>query len=169
MTICIVHDSELGNGERLANLIRERLNHAGHTATVGHERTLTPAEALASQPNLLIVGSAVRKFSLSPVTKRWIAGLSRLLREAGTEPSGSLADDAIPRAAIFVTHAMSSRAAGRWAARLRGRLVRALGEERVHPGWISARVSAVSGPFADGVEDAALRQIDAVVEWASGS
>jgi hypothetical protein len=160
MNICIVHDSELGNGERLANAIRERLNSAGHTATVGHERTLTAGQALATRPDLLIVGSAIRRFMLSPVTKRWIGKLTSVLPEDSAER---------PRAVLFMTHAMSSSTAERWATRLRGRIARVLGEERVFDGWLSARVTGVQGPFEDGAEASVMEQIDAVVRWAGGN
>lgn len=162
MMICIVHDSELGNGERLANSIRERLNADGHTAVVGHERTLTPKQVIESRPDLIILGSAVRKFSLSPVTKRWIDELAAALtsRPAGLE---------IPRAAIFITHALKTETTDRKGTRLRTRLARVLGEERVYPGWISARVAGPEGPFHEGVEEAMMERIDAAVAWASGA
>ena len=168
MNICIVHDSELGNGERLANRARERLNVEGHTVIVGHERTLTPTEVLASRPNLLIVGTAVRKFSLSPVTKRWIDELGTLLRgaDSGADAPRSSGADAIARAAVFVTHALKKSGTERKGTRVRARLVSVLGEERVYPRWISARVVGPAGPFRDGVEEAALEEIDAVVRWA---
>ena len=158
MNICIVHDSVLGNGERLANAMRERLNSAGHTAIVGHERTLTPAHALASSPELLIVGSAVRKFSLSPVTKQWIRALAAELERS----------DLRPRAAIFITHALRRSLTERKADRLQRRLVSVLGEEAVYPEWISARVTGQAGPFVKGAEAEAMTKVDAIVQWAAG-
>ena len=160
MTICIVHDSELGNGERLSSAMRDRLQSAGHTVTVGHERTLSASHTVASSPDLLIVGSAVRKFSLSPVTKRWIDDLRREL--------SSLPAEARPRAAIFITHGLKPTTTDRKGQRLLKRLRSAVGPDHVYPNWISARVSGQEGPFRDGVEAAVMEEIDAVVDWAAG-
>ncbi len=157
MTIAIVHDSERGNGERLVNQIRDRLAGAGHTVRVGHERTLRAAEVFRDSPDLIIVGSAVRKFSLSPVTKAWIGELGAELRSS----------NAHPRAAVFVTHALTTEATNRKGERIRSRLVDVLGADRVAAGWISARVKGPDGPFHEGVEEAVFRQIDDVVAWAS--
>lgn len=160
MTVCIVHDSELGNGERLSNAIRDRLQAAGHTVTVGHERTLSASHAIASSPDLLIVGSAVRKFFLSPVTKRWVDDLRREL--------SSLPREKHPRAAVFITHGLKTSTTDRKGQRLLKRLRGAVGADQVYPTWISARVSGAEGPFHDGVESAVMKEIDAVMEWAAG-
>lgn len=155
MKVTIVHDSELGNGERLAEAMRERLQAAGHTVVVGHERTMTPEQTLRAQPDLIILGTAVRKFSLSPVTKRWVDGFSAAIAAGG--PS--------PRAAIFVTHALKREGTERKGKRIRDRLVAALSEDQVYPGWISARVIGTDGPFQQGVEVDVMREIDAVLAW----
>ena len=128
--------------------------------TVGHERTLTPVHALSYSPDLLIVGAAVRKFALSPVTRRWIAALGTAL--------SSRPEEARPRAVTFITHALRATTTERKGQRLLTRLRTALGAERVHPQWISARVIGQAGPFHEGVEAAVMKEIDAVLRWVSG-
>lgn len=66
MKIAILHDSQAGNGERLAAVMKEAFEQAGAEVTVAHVTRLEPDTVAAEQPDLLLLGAAIRKFHVSP-------------------------------------------------------------------------------------------------------
>ncbi|MBN1837590.1 MAG: hypothetical protein JW820_17165, partial [Spirochaetales bacterium] len=97
MNVYIVHDSQKGNGKQLAERLAAEFTAHGAQVMVGHHSELTAERVAASPPDLLVVGTAVRKFVTSPPTKRWISRLAAELKRATAR---------IPRAAVFFTHMM---------------------------------------------------------------
>lgn len=156
--VCIVHDSQLGNGRLLAEAMQERMQELGAHVTVDHVTGLNPASAMTARPDLIVVGSAVRAFTTSPATRRW-------MRELGRELAGPGAST--PRLALFVTHALPREMVDRKAQRLLGRLAKMVGPDLLYPGWISGRVIAKEGPFADGVVDQAADEAERILAWAA--
>ncbi|MFP4114661.1 MAG: hypothetical protein ACOC2Y_04195 [Spirochaetota bacterium] len=159
MKVCIVHDTQYGNGEKLAEAMRDRFEASGAEVMVKHENELVPEEALRSEPDLVVVGGAVRAFMVSRRPKSWIDGLQRALRAARRSR------DADVYGAVFMTHGLSKGAVEKRGLRLQRRLARALGQERVYPVWISGKVIGQEGPFHDGVLDEVARETDRIVEW----
>lgn len=156
--VCIVHDSQLGNGKRLAEAMSDRMQNLGAHVTVDHVTALNPASAMTADPDLIVIGSAVRAFTTSPATRRWIKELRRELPGARR---GS------PRIALFVTHGLPREMVDRKAQRLLGRLARVVGPDGLYPGWISGRVIAKEGPFADGVMEEAADEAERMLRWAT--
>jgi len=155
MKVVIVHDSHAGNGERLAEVMKEAFVQAGAEVDVGRVElqadssqtaghVVSPDTVAARPPDLLLVGAAIRKFVTSPPSKRWIKQLSRELSRRGT---------GITHAAVFLTHGLPLNWARKWGERFRRHLSRVHGIKDVYPQWLSGRVVEVSGPLADGSEE----------------
>jgi hypothetical protein len=151
MNACIVHDSSYGNGELLANTLKNVFEARGVQVTLRHVEDLPPAELAALQPDLLVVGAAIRKFFISGNVKRWIRAAHRELNHQNVS---------IANGAVFLTHGLPVRYARRWGERLVRRLSRAGFVSHVYPVWISGRVTKVEGPFEEGVLQAVERQAD---------
>ena len=157
MNVCIIHDSQKGNGKRLAERLASEFESHGAKAVVGHRTELTPEHVAAQSPELLVVGAAVRKFVTSPPVKKWIARLAgELKRHKGK----------IPHAAVFLTHAMPDKAVEGRVKRLQRSLSQAEGIGEVYPEWLSGQVKAIPGPFVDGTLEKAATFAESLFSWA---
>jgi len=142
--------------EKLASELKAR----GAEVTVGHRTELTPEQVAANAPDLLIVGAAVRAFVTSPPVKQWMSRLGARLKRHNAN---------IPRAAVFLTHAMPDAMVEGRARRLKRSLSRTAGVGEVHSEWLSGQVQKISGPFVDGTLERTGTFAAAVFEWAKAA
>jgi menaquinone-dependent protoporphyrinogen IX oxidase len=156
MRIAILHDSQAGNGEHLATIMQETFEQAGAEVTVGHVTGLAPESVAAEQPDLLVIGAAIRKFRTSPTSKRWLKHLDKALRAKGAR---------IAHGAAFVTHGLPDKAAQGWGTRFRSRLERTPAISEVYAEWLSAKVVAPQGPLEDGTEERFREHARQLLAW----
>ena len=157
MNVHIVHDSQKGNGKQIAERLAAEFASRGDQVVVGHRTELTPERVAANPPDLLVVGTAVRKFMTSPPTKKWISRLA-----AGLERQNGR----IPRTAVFFTHMMPDAMLEGRVQRLQRLLSKAGGIGEVYAEWLSGRVKAVPGPLVDGALEQAAAFAAKLHAWA---
>lgn len=157
MKVAIVHDSQAGNGEKLAMAMKEGFEAWGASVILGHVDRLDPKEVAASKPDLLVVGAAIRAFHTSPSSKKWLSGLGSELKKAGAT---------IGHAAAFVTHGLSKEKANGWGKRFRRKVEKANGIQAVYPDWLSGKVMGQEGPLEDGAEERFRKHADELRDWA---
>ncbi len=157
MNVNIIHDSQKGNGKKMAELLASEFESRGAQVVVGHRKELAAAQVAGNAPDLLIVGAAVRAFVTSPPVKQWISRLAGELKRRNAK---------IPHAAVFLTHAMPDAMVKGRAARLQRRLARAAGIGEVYSEWLSGQVENIPGPFVDGVLENTVAFAANLSEWA---
>lgn len=157
MKIAILHDSQAGNGEKLAETMKARFEEAGAEVTMGHVTKIEASAVAAESPDLLVVGAAIRAFHTSPTSKKWLKDLSAALKAR---------EDTIGHGAVFVTHGLPKGKAEGWGNRFRKRLARLPRVENVYPQWLSGRVTGQSGPLEEGTEERFRRYAEELMEWA---
>jgi menaquinone-dependent protoporphyrinogen IX oxidase len=157
MNVCIIHDSQKGNGRKMAEALASEFESKGAQVVVGHRAELSPKQVAASPPDLLVVGAAVRAFVTSPPTKRWITRLGAELKKQNAK---------IPRAAVFLTHVMPDEMVEGRVGRLKKSLSRVPGIGEVYSEWLSGQVKNMPGPFIDGALEKAATFAAALSEWA---
>jgi len=157
MNVYIIHDSQKGNGKRLAERLASEFEPRGARVVVGHRTELSPDHVAAQSPDLLVVGAAVRKFMTSPPVKKWIARLAGELKRQSAS---------IPHAAVFLTHAMPDKAVEGRVSRLQRSLSQVEGIGEVYPEWLSGQVKAIPGPFVDGTLEKAAAFAGNLFDWA---
>jgi flavodoxin len=156
MRIAILHDSQAGNGEKLAQTMKSAFEEQGAEVTLGHVKELAPETVVAEAPDLLVLGAAIRAFHTSPPSKKWLKGFDAALKAKGTT---------VPAAAAFITHGLPVKAANGWGNRFRRRLERAGGISKVYPEWLSGRVVGQQGPLEDGAEERFREHARKLFEW----
>jgi menaquinone-dependent protoporphyrinogen IX oxidase len=157
MKVCIVHDSQKGNGQQLAEKLASEFETRGVRTVVGHRKEIAPEQVAEDAPDLLIVGAAVRKFMTSPPVKKWI---SQLVKELKSRNTG------ISRAAVFLTHAMPDKAVEGRVKRLQRSLSQADPIRDVYGEWLSGQVKAIPGPFVEGTLEKAAAFAARLYDWA---
>jgi len=157
MNVYIIHDSQKGNGKKMAEKLESEFESRGAQVVVGHRKELAPEQVAGNAPDLLIVGAAVRAFVTSPPVKQWISRLAGELKRRNAK---------IPNAAVFLTHAMSDAMVEGRVARLQRSLARVAGIGEVYSEWLSGQVQNIPGPFVDGVLEKAVAFAANLSEWA---
>jgi menaquinone-dependent protoporphyrinogen IX oxidase len=157
MNVCIIHDSQKGNGKKMAEKMASEFESRGARVVVGHRTEITPEQVASGPPDLLVVGAAVRKFVTSPPVKRWISRLAGNLKAHNAS---------IARAAVFLTHAMPDEMVEGRVKRLQRSLSRVGGIGEVQTEWLSGRVKAIPGPFFDGTLEKTAAFAGNLFEWA---
>ena len=157
MNVYIVHDSQKGNGKKLAEKLASEFESRGAQVVVGHRTELTPDQVASNTPDLLIVGAAVRAFVTSPPIKKWISRLAAELKRHNAKVS---------HAAVFLTHVMPDKAVEGRVERLKRSLLQVEGIGEVYPEWLSGQVKAIPGPFVDGTLEQAVTFAASLFEWA---
>ncbi|MCG3219704.1 MAG: hypothetical protein KAR35_11865, partial [Candidatus Heimdallarchaeota archaeon] len=79
MKVWIVHNSKHGNGKLMAQKIAEALEPA--EVKIGHIKKVSPKEVVEDEPDLLIIGAAVRVFRIWGKSKKWIKKLNNELEK----------------------------------------------------------------------------------------
>lgn len=156
MTICIVHDSEQGNGRMIAEKMGSVFESLGATVIVGHRSETTPERVVSESPDLLVIGAAIRKFMTGPASKRWMARLAVAARDNG---------GTIPRGAVFITHLMPEPMADRRAQRFIQSVTSYNAVREFHPGWFSGPVKKMLGPLVEGTLEAAEVHARTLFDW----
>ena len=155
MKTVIVHDSNYGNGKKLAETLVEVLKEHGEVQ-VGHSKELDFKAIAAEPPQLLILGGAVRKFFMGKAQKKWFELLAKEMREQNTS---------IPYIATFITHARGKDPISKYAARYREFIRQHAGDGKVYDDWLSGQVVSMEGPFKEGVLEDGKEFAKNLIAW----
>ena len=156
MTICIVHDSQRGNGLKIAERMGEVFESLGARVLVGHQSETTPESIASQSPDLLVIGAAIRKFMTGPASKRWMSQLAGAVKDRGNR---------IACGAVFITHLMPESMADRRAARFNRNLMSYDAVREFYPEWFSGPVRQITGPLVEGTLEASERHALALFKW----
>jgi hypothetical protein len=157
MKVYIVHESQTGNGARLAEAMEEVFVDRGATVTVGHVSQIAPERIGGARPDVLILGGAVRGLSVGRMAKEWMSRLSHVLGSGGPVVSCGV---------VFLTHWRPRPWVERRGERVRRRMEATGVFDRVYPKWISGRVAEPEGPFLEGIVEQVKADAAELYNWA---
>ena len=140
--------------------MRQVFEASGATVALGHVTELSPEAVADLEPELVVVGAAVRMFQVSKASKRWLRQLDRALKGQGRS---------ISHGAVFLSHAMNATACQGWGGRLVRRMERARSITHVYPEWFSAHVLAPEGPLEDGALASFEEHARVLLTWMAAS
>ncbi|MCY3412460.1 MAG: hypothetical protein INQ03_12555 [Candidatus Heimdallarchaeota archaeon] len=153
MKILIIHNSAFGNGITLAKTIAAEFD--TEEVLIHHNGEISPFDAIVWNPDLLIMGTAVRVFRINRQSKKWIDTLNKILKEKGKK---------IPFGACFITHALSTEKHMKKGHNFLSKLEKGEFEE-VWPEWITGKVISQDGPFEEGVLDYVSGKAKEMISW----
>ncbi|MFW9923136.1 MAG: hypothetical protein ACFFDW_07630 [Candidatus Thorarchaeota archaeon] len=155
MKIWIIHDSVYGNGEKLAKTLGAAFEKKAEV-NIAHNKKVTPEKVASDSPDVLIIGTAARKFKISGGSKKWLRKLNAILRKE---------KKTIKYGASFLTHVLPDNVAKFWGTRFH-KLYQKLPVTKVYPEWISGRVEKPEGPFAAGEQEKFEKIGKELADWA---
>lgn len=154
MKIWIVHNTIYGNGKLAAKTLAKIFNE--HEVRITHNRDVSPKTIVESDLDLLIFGTAVRKFVVSWESKRWLKNVNKELKKEGKE---------IPFLASFVTHGRDLVHIYKPLSKLRKLLNDLEGFNHVYPILLTPQVQNLEGPFKAGEMEKFDKDGMRIFEW----
>jgi len=152
--IWIVHNSIHGNGIRVAELLAECF--PGFDVQITHHRD-TPPELIADNPvELLIFGTAVRKFVVSWESQRWLRKVNKYLVKNNIT---------IPYIAGFVTHMRDPHKLSGKFHQVQKLMIDARAFENIYPQVLTCQVEEIEGPLKPGVEQTVISTGKKIRQW----
>jgi len=142
VNVLIVHDSKFGNGEKIAEKMREVLEKTLSSVKVGHVRDLSSLPRVEDFPDLVIVGAAVRMFRVSRASKKWLKKLDKNARKGGAT---------IVFGAVFLTHGLKETSVQGFGSRYLRFMQNMKSLDYVYPDWLSGQVEGQEGPLLEHV------------------
>lgn len=155
MKILIVHNSNFGNGEKLAQTLGEALK-KGNDVIVEHIKNLSPKKVANDSFDAIIVGAYLRAFMISMKSKIWLASIRSSLKKT---------NKTIKYGVAFLTHAMPSVGAKKWHERMIKKLQRGNVIVNVFPECLSGQVGNIKGPFIEGTLEGITAKGSEIIEW----
>jgi menaquinone-dependent protoporphyrinogen IX oxidase len=153
MKVWIVHNSKHGNGKLVAQKIAEALKPA--EVKIEHIKKVSPEKIVEDEPDLIIVGAAVRVFRIWGATKKWIKKLNyELEKEKKTIKYGF----------CYITHMMSKeKTEGKALDIIRMMMNGSI--ENVYPEWLSGQVKEIEGPLIEGIREEIAKRTSELEQW----
>jgi menaquinone-dependent protoporphyrinogen IX oxidase len=158
VNVLIVHDSKFGNGEKIAEKMREEFEKSQLSVKVGHVSDLSTLPENEAFPDIVIVGAAVRMFRVSSASKKW---LKQLDKNAGK--SGST----IVFGAVFLTHGLKETTVKGFGGRYLRFMQNIRSLDYVYPELLSGQVEGQEGPLLDSVMPKVEKFTQSLVTWMS--
>ncbi|MCK5155825.1 MAG: hypothetical protein KAQ69_05270, partial [Spirochaetales bacterium] len=142
MKILIVHDSRYGNGEKVAETLKDVLGKTTSLVKVGHVRNLESLPPPEDVPDLVIVGAAVRMFQVSRASRKWLKKLDKSVGKSGA---------AVVFGAVFLTHMLKEKSIQGYGRRYLRCMQKMKNLDYVFPEWLSGQVEGQEGPLMEHV------------------
>ena len=136
MKIVVVHNSIFGNGIIAAKEMTELFN--PEEVEIYHNRDISPKELAQKDIDILIIGSAVRKFVLSWESQRWIRSFAKHLKANGKT---------IPFVLGYVTHMREFENIYKKFDIFSNLITSIENFDRIYPETITLQVEKIEGPF----------------------
>ncbi|MBL7007193.1 MAG: flavodoxin family protein [Spirochaetia bacterium] len=156
MNVLIVHDSKFGNGEKIAEKMREEFEKTGASVKISHVSDSSSLPMREEFPDLLIVGAAVRMFRVSPASKKWLNQLDKNARKAGAT---------IVFGSVYLTHALKENSIKGFGRRYLRFMQKMKSLDFVYPKLFSGQVKGQEGPLYEDVLPAVEEFTQSLKKW----
>lgn len=119
-------------------------------------KNTAPEMVANDSPDVLIVGTAVRIFMISPVSKKWLRKLKGQLNKN---------KKSIKYGISFVTHVLDFDKIKNKGNRFNESLKKGNVIANVYPEWIDGQVKTAEGPFKEGVIERIEKECKEISKW----
>lgn len=155
MKAWIMHDTQFGNGEKLAEFLGKEFSETDDI-TIGHVRKTDVKEIVDDLPDVFILGGAIRMFRGAPASKKFLKKLDSEL-EANNRK--------IHYATAFLTHGLPTDKVQGFGKRFLKKLQNASAIEKTYPELLTAQVEGQEGPIKDPEWGKAKKYIKDFIAW----
>lgn len=155
MKVAILYDTKFGNGKNLAETLAQQFP-SDSEIKIGDVKETNPAEISTFNPDVLVLGGAIRMFFSSGVSKKWIKEFNSEMKKKNHQSSVG---------AAFLTHGLPTNKVQGYGKRFLKKVSQASQISKTYPECLLARVSGQEGPFADGEVEKGQKYIQKLLEW----
>ncbi len=159
MNVWIMYDTVHGNGKILAEILRDNFLQ-DYTINLGDIKEIDVTTVVETEPDVLIVGGAIRMFRGATKSKKWLKSLDEALEKKGHTISYVMG---------FITHALETEKAQGWVKRYQKKFHNAKMFEKIYPEMLTARVETIEGPLFEDEIQKSKEFMKSFQEWISTS
>lgn len=150
-----MYDTQFGNGKILAESLEKEFPSEYEIKTCD-VKNIDVQSVADENPDILILGGAIRMFRGATKSKKWLKKLDKTLKKNGNN---------ITYATIFLTHGLPTDKVQGFAKRYRKKLEKASTIEQTYPEILNARVKEQKGPILEEEMEKAVQFILKFIDW----
>jgi len=150
-----MYDTQFGNGKILAETLEKEFP-SEYVIKTGDVKSIDVQSVADENPDVLILGGAIRMFRGAPKSKKWLKKLDKTLKKN---------DNNITYATVFLTHGLPTDKVQGFAKRYHKKLKKALTIEKTYPEILTARVKEQKGPILEEEMEKAKQFIHKFIDW----
>ena len=155
MKVWILYDTKFGNGKKLAEFLGKEFPESDEIKK-GDVKEVAPSLVAEDNPEVLILGGAIRMFRGATKSKKWLKKLNKEVKKVGNE---------IQYGTAFLTHGLPTDKMQGFGKRYFKKLRNASKIENVYSELLTARVEDTEGPIIPEEMEKAKRYIHDFVKW----
>ncbi|MBD3212528.1 MAG: hypothetical protein GF311_07965 [Candidatus Lokiarchaeota archaeon] len=155
MNVYIMYDTQFGNGKILAEAFKKELS-GEYEVKTGDVKDIDPQKVANDNPDVLILGGAIRMFRGATKSKKWLKKLDKELSSKGYN---------IKYATEFLTHGLPTDKVQGFKKRYHKKLEKASSIKNIYPEILTARVKEQEGPILDSEMEKAQNYIQEFIKW----
>lgn len=155
LKLWILYDTKFGNGKNLAELLKKEFPEVWEIK-LGDLKEISPNTIVVDEPDVLILGGAIRMFQGAPASKKWLKQLNKEL---------DLVNKNIQYGTLFLTHALSTSKIQGYSKRFWKKLKKSKRIMKSYPQMLTARVKDLEGPFVESELEKAREFIREFIKW----
>lgn len=158
MKVWILYDTKFGNGKKLSEFLAEQFPKEDDINT-GDVKKIAAKSVAQDNPNILILGGAVRMFRGGLASKKWLKELNKELKKANNE---------ILYATAFLTHGLPTDKIQNFGKRFLKKIEKASQIKKTYSPILTAQVKDQEGPILPDEMEKAEVYIKNFIKWIHG-
>ena len=123
---------------------------------LGDVKEISPSTVASDEPDVLILGGAIRMFMGAPASKKWLKQLNKELYVVNKE---------IQNGTLFLTHGLSTSKIQGYRKRFWKKLKKSNRILKIYPHTLTARVKEMEGPFVENELEKAKEYVHNFTKW----
>ncbi len=155
MNIWILYDTQFGNGKKLAKVLGKEFPEADDIRR-GDVKDVSPKSIAEDNPDVIILGGAIRMFRGAPKSKKWLKKLNKHLEELNHK---------IRFGTAFLTHGLPTDKVQGYGKRYLKKMKKSSMIENTYRQLLTARVKEQEGPILSKEMDKAKNYIHEFINW----
>jgi menaquinone-dependent protoporphyrinogen IX oxidase len=155
MKVQIMTDSQYGNGKELAETLKSKFSNEFEVNTAD-VKDVSPEIVAEFQPDVIILGGAIRAFMTDKKSKSWLKKLNGIMKESGKK---------IKYGTGFLTHAMPTSKVQGYAKKYLNAIGKNSEIEQTYSELLTAQVEGQKGPIFPEEMKKAENYIENFVAW----
>jgi len=155
MKVWLLHDTKFGNGKKLAEFLGNEFPKENEIK-VGDVKKVSPLSVAEENPDVIVLGGAIRMFRGASAPKKWLKKLNKELERSKNK---------IQYGTAFLTHGLPTDKIQGFGKRFLKKMEKASMIEKTFPTILTTQVETTKGPILKEEMEKAKEYIYNFIDW----